>query len=127
MRGVDQVKGSVKKKILVIDDDESIGGALDEFFDFKGLESRVVDSVESGLSVLHSRWPDLALLDFRMAQGGGLRVLEEMEKTGLRIPVIMISASREIMTRSFPTQVVDRLIKPFSFDDLWKSVNKALL
>lgn len=89
---------SIMKKIIVIDDDESILGALNcilRYMDYK------VVCYTSGLPIIRNDFelPDLFIIDYHMIDVSGLdicRFLKGQALTG-NIPVLMISATSGIL------------------------------
>ncbi|NQT93034.1 MAG: response regulator [Lentisphaerae bacterium] len=62
---------SVKKRILLIDDDTSLLTTLSDFLSFEGYEVVTADSGEQGLRRLQTTEPDLIVLDMSMPGMGG--------------------------------------------------------
>lgn len=87
----------MKKKILLIEDEEILLDLLKRKLTQEGYQVIVAENGEEGLKILKETpvKPDLILLDIVMPKMGGFEVLEEMNKDEelKKIPVIIISNS----------------------------------
>jgi Response regulator of the LytR/AlgR family len=75
-----------------------------------------------GLSYIRSMQPDLIFLDIRMPDISGISIAQVLEKDLL---VIFTTAHREYAVEGFELDVVDYLLKPFSFERFLKAYTKA--
>ena len=111
------------KKIMIADDDPGIVDAVGMLLEFEGYN---VSTTVDGATVLDMKeeLPDLLLLDIWMSGEDGrdiCRQLKNMESTK-NIPVIMVSASRDIAKSAFEAGADDFLAKPFEMDVLLKKI-----
>lgn len=107
------------KKIFIADDDEAIVDATTMMLEFMGYEvSHTLNgaAVESALDYR----PDLLLLDIWMSGVDGRDVCRQIKANPdtMDIPVLMISASREIRESALASGANDFLAKPFDMDVL---------
>jgi DNA-binding LytR/AlgR family response regulator len=79
------------------------------------------DSLD-GLSYIHSLKPDLLFLDINMPEISGVHIARSLEKETM---VIFMSAHKEYAVEGFDLEVVDYLLKPFSFERFMKAYAKA--
>jgi CheY-like chemotaxis protein len=115
------------KKILVADDDpaivESVTLILEEF----GYE---VESTVDGETIykMEKNLPDLLLLDIWMSGQDGRDICKYLKKieTTKHIPIIMISASRDIKKSAKEAGADDFLAKPFQMDALIETIEKHI-
>lgn len=115
------------KKIMVADDDPGIVDAICLMLDFEGYE---VSSTVNGATVMDMKfeYPDLLVLDIWMSGQDGrdiCRQLKKDEKTS-HIPVLMISASKDIKQSALDSGADDFLAKPFEMDDLLSKIDVLL-
>jgi DNA-binding response OmpR family regulator len=115
------------KKIMVADDDPGIVDAICLMLDFEGYE---VSSTVNGATVIDMKneYPDLLVLDIWMSGQDGrdiCRQLKKDEKTS-HIPVLMISASKDIRQSALDSGADDFLAKPFEMDDLLSKIDVLL-
>ena len=81
-------------KILVIDDESEIANILKRFLVKMGFEVEMILGGEEAIKVLRSGIkPDLVTLDMKMPKVGGFRILEEMHRINLKVPVIILTGS----------------------------------
>ena len=112
-----------QKSILVADDDAAIVDALTMILD---LENYKVDTVLDGkvIQQIHKHPPDLLLLDIWMTGADGKEICKQLKSDNKTkdIPVILISASRDLK-KSAETAGADGYIeKPFDMHVLLDTV-----
>ncbi len=85
----------MKKKILLVEDEEIILNLLQKKLTQEGYEVSVARDGEESLKIMMQLRPDLVLLDIIMPKLGGFEVMEEMQKEPelKKIPVIVVSNS----------------------------------
>jgi DNA-binding LytR/AlgR family response regulator len=112
-------------KYLIIDDEhiahEIIKGYCDQLQEME-LQKHCYDALDA-LQYLYAHKVDLIFLDLNMPKLKGfdfLRTLPEPPK------VIVTTAYSEFALESYELNVVDYLLKPFSFERFLKAVNKAI-
>ncbi len=86
---------SIRKKILLIEDEEIMIDLLQRKLEKEGYEVKLARDGEEGLEKIRQEMPDLVLLDIVMPKVGGLEVMEEISKDQelKKKPVIIISNS----------------------------------
>jgi len=103
------------KKIIIIEDEETLLNLLDKKLNQEGYEVIVARDGEEGLEKIKSNKPDLILLDIVMPKMGGFEVMEILRKDEelKKIPIIIISNSGQPveLDRAKELGVVDWLIK----------------
>jgi len=111
------------KKIMIADDDPGIVDAVEMILEFEGYE---VTSTVDGSTVLDMKdeLPDLLLLDIWMSGEDGRDICKKLKQTpGIKnIPVIMISASRDIKESAIAAGADDFLAKPFEMNELLEKI-----
>ncbi|MDD4062390.1 MAG: response regulator [Candidatus Pacebacteria bacterium] len=83
----------MSKKILIIDDDEILADVLRNKLEENGFIVSVAYNGVDGLSIIKKENPDIILLDIVMPKMGGFEVMEELQKDGIKIPIIIVSNS----------------------------------
>ena len=116
----------MKKRILVIDDEEIIRNVLRRTL--KEYDVKLVESGEEGVKIVSKEAVDLVIVDLKMSGIDGIETLKRIKSFNNLIPVVMISAyvtpkeekkAIRLGTRAF-------IHKPFDLQNL-KSVIKKIL
>src|SRR6478735_5039223 len=113
--------------VLVVDDEQLIRWSLAE-----RLKSDSLTVVEAGTAqeALDRFGPDidLVLLDYRLPDGDGLRVLKKMKSTQPDVPIILLTAFSSIETavEAMKQGAYHYANKPFNLDEIALVVAKAL-
>ncbi|QNL48428.1 sigma-54-dependent Fis family transcriptional regulator [Olivibacter sp. SDN3] len=114
-------------KILLVEDDTTFSAILDGFLKKNGHDVEVKYNVKTSIKTLDDSI-DLMLLDYRLGDGTGLDVLEEMRNRELNIPVIIMTSFNDVRTavRAMRQGVFDYITKPVNPDELLMVLNEAL-
>jgi DNA-binding response OmpR family regulator len=116
-------------RILVIEDDQKIAGAIKRGLEMKGYAVDAVHDGPTGLAHAVDSDYDVVILD-RMLPGGmdGVEIAEKVRKEAVNVPILMLTARGTIgdKVQGLNSGADDYLVKPFSFDELTARI-KALL
>ena len=118
---------NAKKTILVADDDPAICDALSFMLEEEGY--RVLTTVNGGtIYKMEKEFPDLLLLDIWMSGQDGREICKYLKKKELTrdIPIIILSASRDIEKSADDAGADDFLAKPFQMEELLSKISKHL-
>ena len=117
-----------KAHLLLIDDDPNTLASLSRAFRLAGHEATVCDNAARALELLRTEAFDLILSDVVMPGKSGLELLEDLKKTGLKTPIVLISgqANIEMAVKATKLGALDFLEKPLSTDKLLLTVENAL-
>jgi len=115
-----------KKRILLVDDEESIQLLYREEFEDEGF---TVDSAYNGVDALEKFQkdpPDLVILDINMPGMNGIEVLRQMKELRADLPIILSSAYQEYK-QDFATWASEAyVVKSANMDELKATVRKHL-
>lgn len=115
----------MNKKILIADDDPAICDSIKMMLE---LEGYIVSTTVDGETIykMEKEYPDLLLLDIWMSGQDGRDICKYLKKeTHTKdIPIIMISASRDIRKIAQEAGADDFLEKPFEQEELLKKISK---
>lgn len=102
------------KKLLIIDDDESLTESLSLFFEKHQVELVCANDPLVGLELLTTEPPNLLLLDVTMPKVDGFTLCKKIRKTH-NLPIIMLTARGRLEDKiqGFEIGVDDYLPKPF--------------
>jgi two-component system KDP operon response regulator KdpE len=115
------------KKILLIDDDETLLSLLADHIQMVGYTPLTANNGQTGLKMASEDHPEIIVLDVMMPVMDGWQVCEQLRKT-TSIPIIMLTAKGDEVDklRGFHLGVDDYVTKPFSFAELVARI-KAIL
>lgn len=106
------------KRILIADDDPGIVDAIEMMLNFHGYD---VTSTYDGNDVLTlKQLPDVLLLDIWMSGCDGREICKELKanENTRHLPVLMLSASKDIAQSAIQSGADDFLAKPFEMAEL---------
>jgi FixJ family two-component response regulator len=114
--------------VHIIDDDESLRGALDSLLRSVGLETRVFGSVRQFLDAGSTEGPGCIVLDVRLPGMSGLDFQSQLAELGVHLPVVLITGHGDIpmSVRAMKAGAVDFLQKPFRDQDMIDAVSTAI-
>lgn len=121
--------GSDKRRILIVEDDESISMGLRMNLEAEGYEVRVADDGETGLELTRTLDPlDLVILDVMLPRRNGLEVLRALRSEGNSVPIIVLSARGAEMDKVMGLELgaEDYVTKPFGLAELLARVRAVL-
>jgi DNA-binding LytR/AlgR family response regulator len=112
-------------KYLIIDDEHIAHDIIKGYCDMLPnlvLQKNCYDAIEA-LEYLHERTVDLIFLDLKMPKLKGFEFLKTLQSPP---KVIVTTAYQEFALEGYELNIVDYLLKPFSFERFVKAVNKAM-
>ncbi len=115
------------KRVLVVDDEQGVRGALRQLLEYEDMEVRTAESGSEGLDVYNEFHPHLVLLDVKMAGMDGLETLAKLREEDPNAQVVMISGHGTIQTAVEATQLgaYDFLEKPLDTDRILLTLRNA--
>ena len=113
------------KSLLIVDDDNPLRDRLARAMEKKGFQVTQAESVEKGINHVKNTPPAFAIIDLRLGDGSGLKVVEEIKKHKKDSRVIMLTGYGNIPTavEAVKAGAIDYIPKPADADD----VENALL
>lgn len=113
------------KKIFIADDDEAIVDATTMMLEAMGYEVAHTLKGSEVPNALKDK-PDLLLLDIWMSGVDGRDICRQLkaDPETCNIPVLMVSASRQIMQSALDCGADDFLAKPFEMNTLLDKIEK---
>jgi two-component system NtrC family sensor kinase len=118
-----------EKTILVIEDDFRIQEFLcNAVLTPAGYDVLTASDGQEGLERALAERPDVILLDLMLPRLSGLNVMSILQKQNCHIPTIVLTAysSEQEILKAFRLGAKDFLQKPFTVEDVWAAIEKAL-
>jgi two-component system copper resistance phosphate regulon response regulator CusR len=121
-------EGKKELRILVVEDEAKVAGALQEGLAREKYEVTVAPTGEEAFFLINAEEFDLVILDLMLPGRDGLQILSALRKRGLQTPVLILTARDAIEDRveGLDRGADDYLVKPFAFPELLARI-RALL
>jgi DNA-binding response OmpR family regulator len=110
------------QRVLLVEDEAPLRLAIARNLTNRGLEVREVVTVAEALQALNANLPDLILLDLNLPDRTGWDLLRDMQRRGIDVPTIVVSAVRVSQSRLDEFHPMAYLPKPFPLDALLRLV-----
>jgi DNA-binding response OmpR family regulator len=114
------------KKILLVDDEESIHLLYRDALEEEGYEVHSALSGDEALNTLDILRPDLVILDINMPGLNGIDTLRSMKEKRPEMPVILSSAYHEFKQDLASWASDDYIVKSSDLTELLESVRKHI-
>jgi len=110
----------MNNRILLIEDDPKLSKFMEMELGLEGYQITVARTGLDGLQLARDTQPDLVILDWMLPEISGLDICTRLRKTGVQVPIIMLTAKDEICDRvtGLNAGADDYLTKPFSIEEL---------
>lgn len=114
-------------KILLVEDNESIGTGLVYSFKQNGYDIIYKNNIKDSVNYLENNKVDLVILDISLPDGNGFNLFKDVIKDA-EIPTIFLSArdSEDDIVNGLELGAYDYITKPFSTRELMARVNRVL-
>ncbi len=115
-------------KILVIDDEKSIRGTLQEILEYEKHEVELASSGPEGLEIFSANNFDIVLCDIKMPEMDGMEVLDKLMEKPSDTQIIMISGHGNIDTavQAIKKGAYDFIEKPLDLNRLLITIRNAI-
>ena len=115
------------QNILIVDDDEKICWAFEQFLTDEGYNPIIANNAEEGLRQIESKRPDLVMLDIRLPGISGLDALQEIKKIDPQIQIVIMTAYDNVETTitAMRLRAFDFLPKPIDLDQVKAILNRV--
>ena len=121
-------KQMAAQHILLVEDEIKLARFIELELQSEGYRVTVAHDGMSGLSLARESEPDLAILDWMMPGLTGVELCRRLRSTGIKIPVILLTAKDEVGDRvtGLDAGADDYLVKPFSIEELLARIRAHL-
>jgi len=112
------------RSLLVLDDDNALRTRLGRALESRGFEVVTAASIAEAQTALGERVPAFAVLDMRLEDGNGLKIVEAIRERRDDARIIMLTGYGAIATAvaAVKAGAVDYLQKPADADDVVKAL-----
>ncbi len=117
-----------RANILIVDDEPDVREALEALLTHNGFRTGFAGDADSGLKAMTDQPWDLVLLDVKLPGRSGLAVLQEFRRMNRQLPIIVLTALKDIdvARAAFKNGAQDYIPKPWDADELISQVLHAL-
>src|SRR2546426_4481586 len=119
---------SVKTSLLIIEDDDNISTAIEEYFSRAGYAvSAALDGI-AGVETAAKNRPDVVVLDLMLPKMDGLAVCKELREKVNYLPILMLTAKDDVVDKVLGLEMGadDYITKPFSLRELEARIKSVL-
>jgi DNA-binding response OmpR family regulator len=106
------------RSVLVVEDEATLRRVVARNLAVRGIRVREAETAAAALAALRAERPDLLLLDINLPDRTGWDVLRELQRLGLSVPTIVVSAVRVNARRLDEFRPLAYLPKPFPLEAL---------
>lgn len=119
---------SQMQTVFIVDDEESVRSSLRWLLESIHLHCETFDSSESFLASGAAERSGCLVLDVRMPGMGGPELMDRLNRLGISIPIIFLSAHGDVplAVRAMKGGAVDFLQKPYNNQQFLERVHQAL-
>jgi len=108
------------QRVLVVDDNATVRSAMQRLLEAEGLQVLAVDGLVSARAALASGEPDLAVIDYHLADGStGLQVAAALRLSARGVPTLIVSADRSeslrVAVAAAGLTLMAKPLKPLAF------------
>lgn len=115
------------QRILVVEDDPTIGALIAEILGDEGFETVVVHDGREAMRRVSASQPDAITLDLGLPGMDGHAILRRLAGDDADgVPVVVVSAATETLSREERRRATETLSKPFDVLDLVRAVSHAV-
>ena len=109
-----------KTKILLCEDDDSLGMLLREYLQAKDYNVTLAPDGEAGYQLFTNEKFDLCILDVMMPKKDGFTLAQDIRKINGIVPIVFLTAKslKEDVLEGFRIGADDYITKPFSMDEM---------
>src|SRR6202790_1630277 len=114
--------------VLVVDDDVAICRILNRMFSDEQSQVQISQSVADALGAIGQKLFDVYVMDYKLPDGTGLDVAEQIRSKGSEAPIILISGydPSAVGLRAEKLRIFDIIEKPFSRATICGAVKKGI-
>jgi len=117
-----------RQSILIADNDQEFSRAIKIKLELNGYNVATVNDGNTALNFLAEKEFDLLISELMLSGFGGIQLMEEINRTGIEVPVIFLTAYGEVESylRAMNMGAYDYLNKSRKITEILSVVKKAI-
>jgi len=117
-----------KTSLLIIEDDDNISTAIEEYFSRAGFTVNAAADGIAGIEAAAKNPPDVVVLDLMLPKMDGLAVCKELRQKNSQMPILMLTAKDDVVDKVLGLEMGadDYITKPFSLRELEARIKSVL-
>ena len=117
-----------RTSLLIIEDDENISTAIEEYFSRSGYTVNSAPDGIAGIEAAVKNRPDVVVLDLMLPKMDGLAVCKELRQKHPQMPILMLTAKDDIVDKVLGLEMGadDYITKPFSLREVEARIKSVL-
>jgi len=117
---------SQKPTLLLVDDDPTFCGVLEQALSKRGFEVHAATDVVSGIKVAEAVEPEYAVIDLRIGQESGLVLVKRLHELDANTRIVMLTGFASIATavEAIKLGAVHYLAKPADTEEIVAALHK---
>lgn len=119
---------SLKPKILLVEDDSTLGYILREYLEMKDFSVTWAKNGIEGLEVFREQQVDLCIVDVMMPEMDGFTMVERIRQEGGNVPLLFLTAKslKVDILKGFSLGADDYIVKPVDEEELVARIHAVL-
>ena len=119
---------SRSSRLLVVDDEQAVCKILTSLLEKRGYHVTIANSAAQTREILDTNRFDAWIFDWKLLDGNGLDLARELRERGDQTPIVFVTgfANTDMALTAASIGIKDVLSKPFSSNDLYTSVERAI-
>jgi two-component system chemotaxis response regulator CheY len=113
------------KRVLVVDDDPDIRELLFTALEDEGFEVVPAGNGQEALAIIKTFRPDVIVLDLMMPVMDGWQFAAELRSRDEDIPLVLLSAARDLRSHAKALSAADIIEKPFDLSELLPKIARV--
>src|ERR1700752_203115 len=115
-------------RVLIVDDEPSVGDALKLVLESNGYEVVLVTNGRDGIDLVRTRPFGFSVVDLFLTDISGFQVITDIRKHQPEIPIVLITAhgSPQVFEEAKKLGAIGALAKPFPPAEILKLINSHL-
>jgi PAS domain S-box-containing protein len=112
-------------RVLLVEDDESVGTGLEELLKIEGYEMTWVRAAGEACEAARRTRPHVAIIDVNLPDGNGVDLIPLLRAEHNDLPVVLSTGHVELDVKSVQRRVFS-LMKPYELDDLLAAIGNVI-